>query len=153
MKFFYKVGLVITSLFLSNIALAANCDSACQLIQIKSYFSALDEVGRKGSTIKDIDSLLAMVHKDVKYIHVEYQANFTKESWREAFIRNLNRGSYQKTKNNEARVINTIFGKNHVAVEYAHGVINSDGTWKKNDARLALFGFKDGKILLIKELW
>jgi len=150
MNNFYKVGLVLTSLFLSNTALATNCDSACQLVQVKSYFLALDEVGRKGSTTKDLDSFLALVHDDVNYIHVEYQANFTKKSWREAFLRNLER---VKTKKNEARILNTIFGKNHVAVEYAHGVINSGGTWQSNDSRLALFGFKDGKISLIKELW
>ena len=150
MKFFYKIGLVISSLILSNTVLAANCDPACQLIQVKSYFLALDEVGRKGSTTKEIDTFLALFHDDVKYVHVEYQANFTKKTWREAFLRNLVR---DKTKSNEARVINTIFGKNHVAVEYAHGVINSEGTWQRNEPRLALFGFKNGKISLVKELW
>jgi len=153
MTFLYKVGLVITSLFFSFATWAAGCNTSCQLEQIQSYFSALDDVGRKGSTIKTIDSLLALVHDDVRYIHVEYQADFTKESWREAFIRNLKRGAYQHTQNHKIRVINTIFGKNHVAVEYSHGVINPSGLWQKDDALLVLFGFKDDKISLIKELW
>lgn len=98
MKFILKIGLVITSLLLANITLAASCDPTCQLSQINSYFAALDKVSRKDSSIKDIDSLLALTHDDVKYIHVEYEANFTKESWRNAFIRNLERGAYQKSK-------------------------------------------------------
>jgi hypothetical protein len=96
---------------LSKTTLAANCESTCQLDQINSYFSALDKIGRKNSNIQDIDSLLAITHDEVKYIHVEYEANFTKKSWRNAFLRNLERGAYQNSAKNEVRVLNTIFGK------------------------------------------
>ena len=153
MKFILKVGLVLTSLIFSNISFATSCDSTCQLSQINSYLSALDNVARKDSSIKDIDSLLALTHDDVKYIHVEYEANFTKESWRKAFTRNLKRGAYQNSDKNEIRIINTIFGKNHTAVEYSHGVIQQDGTWQQTAPFLVIFGFTDGKISLIKELW
>jgi hypothetical protein len=110
-------------------------------------------VSRKNSTLNDIDLLLALTHDDVKYIHVEYEANFTKELWRKAFIRNLERGAYQNNANNEMHVLNSIFGKNHVAIEYSHGVIQPNGTWEKTEPLLVVFGFTNGKISLIKELW
>ncbi len=153
MKFIFKIGLVITSLILSNTTFAADCDSTCQLNQINSYFAALDKISRQGSSSEDIDSLLALMHDGVKYIHVEYEANFNKESWRKAFIRNLKRGAYQNTANNEKRILNTILGKNHIAIEYSHGVIQKDGKWQQTEPLLVLFGFTDGKISLVKELW
>jgi len=153
MKFILKIGFVLMCLFLANRAFAVSCDSTCQLNQINSYFAALDKVSRKNSNIKDIDLLLALTHDEVKYVHVEYEANFTKESWRKAFVRNLKRGAYQNSADNEMRVINTIFGKNHIAVEYSHGVIQQSGIWQPTDSLLVIFGFKDGKISLIKELW
>ena len=153
MKFILIVGFVFTSCISSKHVLASSCDSTCQLTQINSYFSALDKVSRKNSSIKDIDSLLALTHDDVKYVHVEYEANFNKESWRKAFIRNLERGAYQNSSKNEKRVLNSIFGINHTAIEYSHGVIQPDGTWKQAEPRLVIFGFTNGKISLIKELW
>ena len=153
MKFILIIGSLLTSLILVKPAIASSCDSECQLTQINSYFSALDKVSRKNSSIKDIDSLLSLTHDAVKYVHVEYEANFTKESWRKAFIRNLERGAYQNSVNNEVRVLNSIFGKNHTAIEYSHGVIQADGTWQQFEPLLVVFGFTNGKISLIKELW
>lgn len=153
MKFILKVGLILTSLILPNTTFAVDCDSTCQLTQINSYFVALDKISRKGSNVEDIDSLLRLTHDDVNYIHVEYEASFTKELWRKAFIRNHGRGAYQNSEKNEMRVINTIFGKNYTAIEYSHCVIQKDGTWLKTEPLLVLFGFTDGKISLIKELW
>jgi ketosteroid isomerase-like protein len=153
MKYISKIVIVITSLILSKTATASSCDSACQLAQVNAYFAALDKVSRKGSSIEDIDALLALTHDDVRYIHVEYEANFDKTSWRKAFIRNLKRGAYQNTAKNEKRILNSIYGKNHIAIEYSHGVIQDNGTWQKTEPLLALFGFTDGKISLVKELW
>lgn len=153
MKFILIAGLLLTSFILPIPVLALTCDSICQLSQIKSYFLALDKVSLKNSSIKDIDSLLALTHDEVKYIHVEYEANFNKESWRKAFIRNLERGAYQKSVKNEQHILNSILGKNHIAIEYAHGVIQPDGTWQQAQPRLVIFGFTNEKISLIKELW
>jgi hypothetical protein len=153
MKFIVIVGLVFISLISSKLALASSCDSTCQLTEINSYFSALDKVSRKNSSIKDIDSLLSLTHDDVKYVHVEYEANFNKASWRKAFIRNLERGAYQNTSINEMRILSSILGKNHIAIEYSHGVIQANGTWQQTESLLVIFGFTNGKISLIKELW
>ena len=153
MKFNNRFVFAILLLVLSNNVFALDCNSTCQLKQINSYFDGLDKVARKSSSVKDIDALLALTHDEVKYIHVEYEANFTKKTWRKAFIRNLERGAYQNTDNNEIRILNTIFGKNYTAIEYSHGVVQQDGAWKQAEPRLILFGFTDGKISLIKELW
>ncbi|WP_448570051.1 hypothetical protein [Thalassotalea ganghwensis] len=132
---------------------ANQCDSKCQTKEIVNYFAALDNISRKGSTEKDIENLLSRMHDEVKYIHVEYQANFDKATWRKAFMRNLNKGAYQRAANEEKRVLNTIYGKNHVAIEYANGKVLANGEWQQDEPLLVLFGFKEGKISLIKELW
>lgn len=148
-----SIFLVVILLSFSNKALAGNCEASCQMEQINSYFKALDNVSRKGSSIKDIDSFLSLMHADVKYIHVEYEASFDKAAWRKAFVRNLERGAYQNSPDNEQRILKTIFGKNHIAVEYSHGLKQQDGTWQQKKPLLILFGFTDGKISLVKELW
>lgn len=145
-----------TVLFMSisaHNAMAQDCDEACQLSQVNAYFTALDKVARQGSSMSDIDALLALMDSSVKYIHVEYQADFDKASWRRAFKRQLELGNYQNSDRNEARIINSITGKNHIAIEYSHGLLDDDGNWQATDKYLAIFGFTNGKISLIKELW
>lgn len=151
-KVFYTCFVLICVVF-SNTSFALQCDSKCQLSLINAYFAALDNVSRKGSTIEDINSLLKLTHDQVQYIHVDYEANFNKQTWRKAFVSNLERGAYQNSDKNRIRVTNVIYGKNHVAIEYAHGVIQDDGIWQQSDPLLVIFGFTEGKISLVKELW
>lgn len=153
MKSIIQVVVTVSALIFSTITVAKDCTTECQINQVTAYFQALDKVAQKGSTVEDIDALLALMHDDVKYIHVEYQANFDKATWRKAFIRNLNRGFYQNDSSHEKRVLNKIYGKNHVAIEYARGIKQADGSWQQEEPLLALFGFTDGKISLVKELW
>lgn len=153
MKLLFKSLMSLLFLIISSYSVAADCNENCQLSQVKAYFSALDKIAKKGSTVKDIDALLAITHDDVKYIHVEYQAHFTKETWRNAFLRNLELDRYQNTDKNQIRILNSITGKNHIAIEYSHGVFQEHGEWEKTNNYLATFGFTDGKLSLIKELW
>lgn len=153
MKNIFKLAFLALTFSVSNSSFADDCDASCQNTQINAYFKALDKVSLKGSTIEDIDALLMLMHDEVKYVHVEYQANFDKDTWRKAFLRNLKRGAYQDSKNDEMRVLNSIYGKNYTAIEYSHGVIQTDGSWQKTEPLLVLFGFTDGKISLVKELW
>ncbi len=140
-------------LVLSNLTVADECLKSCQLEQVKAYFSALENVAKKGSSPSDIDALLDLTHDDVKYIHVEYQANFNKDTWRKAFLRNLKLGRYQNSDKHQTRILNSIAGKNHLAIEYSHGLIQENGNWEETDKYLAIFGFTDGKLSLIQELW
>lgn len=130
-----------------------DCSPECQLEQVNNYFSALDEVYREGSTVAEIDHLLSILHEDVRYIHVDYEADFDRDSWREAFIGNLERGAYRNGPENEMRISNVIHGKNYIAVEYSHGIVQPDGTFESDDPLLVLFTFTDGKISCIEELW
>lgn len=153
MQVLLKVLIGLSLVFLSNSIIAKECDQSCQLEQVTAYFAALDKVARTGSVPADIDALLDLTHDDVKYIHVEYQANFSKDTWRSAFLRNLKLGRYQNTDKNQIRILNSIAGKNHVAIEYSHGLIQENGKWQESDKYLAVFGFTNGKLSLIKELW
>ncbi|TMP27648.1 hypothetical protein CWB99_14375 [Pseudoalteromonas rubra] len=137
----------------SSVFAEAKCDSHCQLSKVNQYFDALDTVSYKGSTVADIDALIGLMHDEVKYEHIEYQANFDKPAWRRAFLRNHESGRYDSETNREIRVLRTIPGKNHIAVEYAYGFNQADGSWQQQEPMLAVFGFKEGKISLIRELW
>ena len=152
MRFF---RLLVIGLFLSfaSSASEAECDSECKLAQIEVYFDNIDKISKKGSTEKEIEAFLAHVHDDVKYEHLEYGADFTKDVWRSAFLRQLNRGSYNDGPESEARILNVIYGKHHAAVEYSYGKVEADGTWNKSTPYFALFGFKERKISLIREYW
>lgn len=132
---------------------APDCTPECQLEQVNDYFSALDEVYREGSSVADIDHLLSLLHDEVRYVHVDYEADFDRNSWREAFIGNLERGAYRNGPENEMRISNVIHGKNHIAVEYSHGIVQPDGTFESGNPLLVLFTFTDDKISLIEELW
>lgn len=146
-------SLLIPTLAFSKTDAAKECTTECQVKQVEAYFGALDKVSLKNSNAGDIDALLALMHDDVKYIHVEYQANFNKAIWRKAFMRNLQRGAYNDSEAEEMRLVRYIPGKNHLAVEYSHGERKRDGRWVAGDLNLAVFGFTEGKISLIRELW
>ncbi|MEW6983098.1 hypothetical protein AAD001_10665 [Colwelliaceae bacterium 6471] len=161
LNIFYRAVLITIICFTSTKAIAnsddsitnENCNSTCQFSLIENYFELLNKVGKQGSDVNDIDNLLAVMHDDIKYIHVRFNADFNKNTWRSAFIRNLNRGFYTKSANEEIRILKSIAGHDHYAVEYSHGKKNEIGEWVLDDGQLVVFGFTDGKISLIKELW
>lgn len=129
------------------------CSSECRLEQVRAYFRALDKVFRKGSTVADVDDLFSALHGSVRYVHGNYEADFDRQAWRAAFIGNLERGAYRNGPERRIGIQKVIHGKNHIAVEYSHGEVLADGTWKGSEPLLALFRFMDGRISLIEELW
>lgn len=141
--------------FVSAEGFAGNCEKACQQKLVEDYFLFFDKVMKKGSTEKDIANLFALFHADVKYEHLEYEASFNREEWHEAFVANLKRGAYQAPESEAIKVSKLIFGKSHVAVEYQYGTLTDGINWqaKDNNGLLALFGFKDSKIVLLREYW
>lgn len=124
-----------------------------KLQKISEYFAVLDKINRSGSTTASIDELLVLMDNSVMYIHEEYGARFNKKSWRKAFMRNMARGVYNNGPNDTIKVVNTITGKNYAAVEYSHGKLLDDGSWKGDERCLALFGFSGDKISLVQECW
>lgn len=150
-----RIGVMVVGVLLSysTSGKEIECNSECKLLQVEQYFQNIDKVFRKDSSSMDIDRFLTHLHDEVKYEHIEYGADFTKDKWRNAFLKQLEMNSYTDGPDSEARVINIIYGKHHAAVEYSYGKVKSDGVWEKGEAYFALFGFKDGRISLIREYW
>jgi hypothetical protein len=109
------------------------------------YFERLFKVMSAGSSEKDVQALFGLMHDDVRYEHFEYEANFNREEWYQAFLANLERGAYQMTVEERIVKTNVIYGKSHAAVEYRYA--------NKDEKLLILFGFQDGQIILVRELW
>ena len=152
------IDTVLANMLLLAVLVSANsegvdCSPECQLEQVTVYFQALDKVFREGSTAADIDALLSHMHERVRYVHVEYGADFDRESWRAAFLRNVERGAFNNGPERKIGILKVIHGKNHAAVEYAHGAVLPDGTWESGEPLLVLFEFTEGKISRIEELW
>lgn len=152
---FVKSTLLFICLFVSLGGMASEpCKQPCQEKLVRAYYERLSAVARAGSGEKELNYLFELFHDDVKYEHIEYQANFDKTAWIAAFKRNFKRGAYKAPANRASRPLRMIHGAAHVAVEYAHGDQQADGSWKMEDeGLLAIFGFKDGKIVLVRELW
>lgn len=146
---------------LSMMALCAHaapsaCDAACKEAQINAYFDRLSGVYRDGSARADIDRLFDLFAPNVRYAHLEYDANFERAEWKEAFIGNLERGAYKKDKNELIEVTEIIHGRSHSAVEYRYMRRTKDGELEPADDQgglLALFGFEGKQIVLIEEYW
>lgn len=141
--------------FSSSKSMALACYNACKESAISSYFEKLSKVFRKGSDSGSVKDLFSLFHDEVKYEHFEYDANFNKLEWFDAFQNNLDRGVYSKGDQEGMRVEKYIFGKSHVAVECGYGEQTSTGEWaRKGDQNLlAVFGFKGKKIVLVREYW
>lgn len=142
-----------TGLLLGMPAIA--CDASCKRTAIDEYFQRLDQVSRAGSSSADIDRLFELFSDDVKYEHIEYEADFDRTSWRRAFARNLERGAYDAPASRAIGVLQSIDGKQHMAVQYAHGTRDENGDWKQSDKPgvLILFGFSGERISLVREYW
>jgi hypothetical protein len=122
--------------------------------EICDYFSAIEIIFRRGSTENDVERLFELVSEDVRYIHETYEAEFERDPWREAFLRNVRSSSYSEPADFCIRVTNFIPGNGYAAVEYEYGRTDSNLCVARGDGRmLALFATRDGKIRLIRELW
>lgn len=146
---------IVACLLFPSMAIAqpAECNNTCKQNAVETYLNNIVEIFEYGSTAADIDNFLAPLHEEIKYEHKEYGADFDKDKWRKAFIRQLERGFYSETKPMQGKILNIIYGKNHAAVEYSYGTIDEKGAWVKDHVKFALFGFKNGKVSLVREYW
>lgn len=146
----------LSTMALSIHAASPTCDAACKEAQINAYFERLSGVYREGSSSADIDRLFALFAPNVRYAHLEYDANFERAEWKDAFIGNLERGAYKKDENELIEVTEIIHGRSHSAVEYRYMRRTKDGKLEPADDQgglLALFGFEGNQIVLIEEYW
>ena len=128
------------------------CEASCMLEKVEAYYDQVETVWRKGSTMDDVDHFLSQVHDDVRYVHVIHYADFNKDTWRRAFQRQLELGSYDGTANDHFEIINHIAGADHIAIESVYHTL-IDGHMRAGDPHLEIFSFKDGKIVRVEALW
>jgi hypothetical protein len=150
------IGLMAVLIAFEASATPNACDTACKKAQIDLYFERLSAVYRRGSTSSDIDRLFELFAPDVRYAHKEYDVNFECKEWRSAFNSNLQRGAYDKDRNELIEVTKVIHGQRYSAVEYTYMRREPDGTLRAADAQgglFALIGFKGDRIVLIEEYW
>ena len=157
MKLLRSVGIALLAMTALGATASSNaCDAACKEAQINAYFERLSAVYRKGSTSADIERLFSLFAPDVRYAHKEYDANFERAEWKDAFSGNLKRGAYNKDKNELIEITELIHGRSHSAVEYRYMRRTNDGKLEPADDQgglLALFGFDGERIVLIEEYW
>jgi hypothetical protein len=150
-----KIIFLLIGFAIMNPALASECDNACKKSLVDNYFSFLSNVYKAGSTPDEIEKLFSLFTSEVRYEHIEYQANFNKSEWRMAFTDNQKRGAYSASKDSLITAQTFIYGKNHVAVEYSYGEVSKEGQWSPKGEKnlLILFGFNESKINLVREYW
>lgn len=155
MKMTIKILMLSLAILAMNNVSASECDNSCKKQVIEKYFSFLGEIYKEGSSPEQVSTLFSLMSAGVKYEHIEYEADFDRAQWHQAFIANLERGVYAAPKNSVISVENYIYGKHHVAVEYSYGEVNKTGDWvpKGDQKLLALFGFDEEKLTLVREYW
>lgn len=153
-KLAIAVIILITSVA-GRLVSADECGSACQEAAVNKYFHQVSKIYKKGSAVTDIEELFKIMDDSVNYEHLNYEARFSRDEWKEAFLSNYKRGAYQNDSNQEIKIESHIQGKGYIAVSYSYGIIKEDGSWApKGDQKLmAVFALVDGKIASVKEYW
>lgn len=157
MKVVRRIGVaLLVMVAISASASTSTCDAACKKGAIDAYFERLSAVYRLGSTSHDVDKLFELFAPNVRYAHKEYDANFGRAEWKEAFDANLKRGAYRKHPDEQIQITQLIHGQRHSAVEYRYMRKAEDGSLQPADDQgglLALFGFDGDRISLVEEYW
>lgn len=131
-----------------------SCSRKCQVKLITEYYQNIDKIMMTGSSMQDVEHFLSLLHDDVRYIHVEYEADFTKDVWRKAFKRQMDKGSYDSPQSAVTTVANIIHGHRVAAVEFIDRYKDdTTGELKVTPPRLAIFTFQEGKIVKIEDMW
>ncbi len=140
--------------FVSSCASSKVADEPTMPAVVEQYFDVLDTIFRAGSTPDDVAALMDLTNDDVQYIHHNYQADFDKESWRAAFMRNMDAGGYKAEASYCTVVTNTIPGEGYFAAAYAYGTNSGAQCVPNNDNRLLIvFKIVDGKLSKVEEMW
>ena len=121
---------------------------------IHAYFEHLNRIFRSGSTMADVEALLALCNENIRYIHKEYEAEFNRTTWRQAFERHMQAGRYQGPADHCSTITLCIPGKGYFAIEYFYGKTKEGQCQPKDSKRLlAIFKIENDKISQIEELW
>lgn len=131
-----------------------HCNDQCQSALINDYYAKINQAVIQDSTPENVENFLAVLHDDVTYLHEEYEAKFDKDIWRKAFLRQMDLGRYDDTIASNTQVISIIHGYQTAAVEFVSRYRNrDDADFNSSPTRLAIFKFKDNKIVFIQDHW
>src|SRR5690606_3403276 len=110
------LGFMVSLACRTAVAADVDCPPDCQRQLVEMYFSRIGAVFKAGSAMEDVERLFELFHADVRYQHLDYQADFNLDEWKSAFVGNLHRGAYQASSSQHIKVEHVIFGKHHAAV-------------------------------------
>lgn len=149
-----KFAAMLFFVFSTQVSADTHCDSQCQLTLIKDYYQKINLSVVQQSTTENVDVFLGSLHEDVVYLHEEYEAKFDKTIWRKAFLRQMERGGYANTVEANTVLKSVIHGYQTAAVEFVSQYRNQEDTEvTSSPSRLAIFKFKDSKIVFIQDHW
>jgi len=140
--------------FSESISSKAYCNNQCQRSLIEQYYAKINRATMHDSSLEHVDDFLNVLHDDVLYLHTEYQAEFNKDIWRKAFLRQIENGRYNNTEEAGTSIESIIHGHQTAAVEFIR-YYNDDETNEliTTPKRLAIFKFQDDKIVFIQDHW
>ncbi|MCK0107877.1 nuclear transport factor 2 family protein [Flavobacteriaceae bacterium S0825] len=118
---------------------------------LDKYYELNLKVFQSGSTIKDIDNIFNLFTDDFTYVHPKCGGVYTRENLYNGYKRNQEKGSYNG-KTVDIKVTSKIIGLNAIAVTKRF-IRKEDGKTVEGKEQMAVFEFKDGKIIKIKEYW
>lgn len=121
------------------------------LAMVSAFFDNSDAVSSDGMAA--VDRVMALMHKDMRYLHPEYGADYDYAALLDGYQRRIARAS---SRNSSTVITNSIAGKNMVAVEHKGSWESKrDGIWvpRAQEGFVTVFEFKDGKIWRVTEYW
>lgn len=118
---------------------------------LNKYYELNIQIFQAGSTVEDIDQLFEIFTDDFTYVHEKYGGVYSREDLYNGYIRNQKNGGYDGNVTN-IKVLNKIVGLNGIAVQKVFVTKEKKKTTEENK-QLAVFEFRNGKILRISEYW
>jgi len=152
LKFIILITLLLSSLNLVQAQqnkLSTHKDSLNHVLE--KYYELNLKVFQPSSTIKDIDNIFNLFTDDFTYVHSKYGGVYTRENLYKGYKHNQEKGSYNG-KIIDIKVANKIIGLNAIAVTKRF-IKKEDGKIVEGKEQMAVFEFKGGKIIKIKEYW
>jgi len=118
---------------------------------LNKYYKLNLKVFQSGSTIKDIDNIFNLFTDDFTYVHPKYGGVYTRENLYNGYKRNQEQGSYNG-KIVDIKITSIMIGLNAIAVTKQF-IKKEGGEIVEGKEQMAVFEFKDSKIIKIKEYW
>ena len=153
MKLKYILGILLLSITFNQINAqdSSNIHSDANTHVLDQYYKLNLKVFQADSTPEDVGNIFELFTDDFTYVHPQYGGVYTREDLYNGYMRNQKNGGYDGSVV-DIQVENKIVGLNAIAVSKRF-ITKEKGKIVQDDAQMALFEFKDGKISRIYEYW